>query len=568
MLKQLSTCILAVLLLSVVGCQDELPDKQEGTEGKGTVTLTFTAERGQTVQTKSEIRPSASGSEADKAGFSYEMVVTSIDSVSPETKAKPASFKNAIALLFTSGGLFNGRAEIGEFKGGIPLTATFTGVNTPNATNCRLVLVAHDNDSSQDLITSALSTYSGNYSMFCTNGATTPVVDASTITKDADIPYVGSVTGVNLSDKSTTVNNIPLFRMLSKTTVTAQLLNTPDTTKCQIFLEMIRYKDCPFGTVNEYDGSGTKTVEPLTTGSNALNTTQKTHTFYAGEVVKPNLTATTLLERNQDNVGKTARVNIVLYCKVKDPATAKVDIGEEFTNLSTLFFHVYLGSNGVSDFSLRRNHNYDITVTLNGTLEDFTTRSRTDKRIRTYGEAGGLCIGYFGGGEYTSASLANVAGAYTKKLLVEPNTSRSISKADSVQVQWNKTPLSAITQTTGQKYWDYGYIKSLLNNGGMDDNAGSAYKYCYDLTLGGVPPGTWYVPTQVQFFAIYTTLSKMKDNPRYQYYTKLRGNNAYWSSTESTSATACYFNIAPNTFTAYTATKGTPFYIRCVRDTD
>ncbi|WP_455637619.1 hypothetical protein [Parabacteroides sp.] len=389
MLKRLTTIIPFIGLLLMLGsCQDDLPDKQVEDETKGTITLTFTAEAGQMVQTKSEVRPSTPGSEADKAGFSYEMVVTSIDSISPETKAKPVSFKNAIALLF-NGDTFNGRAEIGNFQGGVPLTATFTGVTTTNATNCRLVLVAHDSDASQNLIPTTLKTYSGTYSTFCTDSG--PVVDATLITKDADIPYAGSVTGVNLSDKSTTVSNIPLFRMLSKTTVTMQLLNTPDTTKCFVGLEFVRFKNCPIGTVNEYDGSGTKTVEPYTIGYDAQYGYEKTNTFYAGEVVKPDLTATTLYERNEEKVGKTARVNLILYYENKDLSTAKVDIGKEFSNATTLYFLVYLGSNGVSDFSIRRNHNYDITITLKGTQEDFAIRSHTDKRIKiTRGESGGF----------------------------------------------------------------------------------------------------------------------------------------------------------------------------------
>lgn len=127
MLKELSTSILStLLLLPIVSCQDDLPEEQVGDEGKGRITLTFIAEPGPVAKTKAEVRPSTPGSEADKAGFSYEMVVTAIDSISPETKAKPASFKNTIVLLF-NGDTFNGRAEIGEFKGGVPLTATFKG---------------------------------------------------------------------------------------------------------------------------------------------------------------------------------------------------------------------------------------------------------------------------------------------------------------------------------------------------------------------------------------------------------------------------------------------------------
>ncbi|WP_455637748.1 hypothetical protein [Parabacteroides sp.] len=562
MLKELSTCILSVLLLSVTGCQDDLPDKQEGTEGKGTITLTFTAEPGRMVQTKSEVRPATPGSEADKAGFSYEMVVTTIDSISPETKAKPVSFKNAIALLF-NGDTFNGRAEIGNFQGGVPLTATFTGVTTTNATNCRLVLVAHDNDASQDLITSNLSTYSSDYSTFC-SPSKGPGVDAKLITKDADVPYVGSVTGVNLSDKSTAVSNIQLFRMLAKTTVTAQLLNTPDTMDCKVGIEYAYHANCIFGTVNEYNGTGTNTIaNPV--GSVAQYSTEKTHTFYGGEVVRPDLTATTLLERNKENVGDAPRVNILLNYQKKDPATAKVDIGKEFTNLTSFHFNVYLGSNGVSDFSIRRNHNYDVTVTLSGTQENFTTRSITDKRIRTFGESGGLCVGRFGGFVATASgsTLSDVKGYYTKMLLLEPNYSREIGVVDSKTYVWNTSPGSSAIQPDARRFWDYSYIESLSGQGGMSNVSGSPYYYCNSLTLGGVTAGTWYVPTVQQLSAIQTVLAGMKDDPAFGYYSGFDAQR-YWSATENGAGNA--WIVFFNNLDMSNYSKTYTYRVRCVRD--
>ncbi|WP_455639591.1 Lcl C-terminal domain-containing protein [Parabacteroides sp.] len=562
MLKELSTCVLyALLLLPIAGCQDDLPDKQEGIEEKGTITLTFTAEPGRMVQTKSEVRPSTPGSEADKAGFSYEMVVTSIDSISPDTKANPVSFKNGVALLF-NGDTFNGRAEIGDFQGGVPLTVTFTGVTTPNATNCRLVLVADDKASTANLAsTSALKSFSGTYSTFCT---TSPTIDATKVTQDADIPYVGSVTISSISSSNVTVSSLPLYRMLGKVSVSTPQQDPSGLTLLNISIEKVQYKP-PFGTTNEYDGSGSNEV----VSGQGINSPQgsRSYTFYAGESIR-NYTATSIKDRNYFNASGAP---CLIFTFSGKRYQSSLNVGEEYISAANIFIYVYLGNGEVSDFSFRRNHTYDVTVNVSGSFEELIAQSTYDKRIRIGGSDhmthhAGLCVGRLGGFVATAngTDISDVKGHYTKMLLLEPNNSREVGVADSKTYVWNASPGSSMIQTDARRFWDYSYIKSLSGQGGMSDVSGSAYNYCKTLTLGDVAAGTWYVPTVRQLAAIRAVLAGMQDNPVFGYYSAFLTTTFYWSSSENNAT----YVWTPNFYNGYNdnRSKSTPFLVRCVRD--
>lgn len=570
MLKKLSTCILSVLLLlPVVGCQDDLPDEQEGTEGKGTVTLTFTAEAGRMVQTQSEVRPVTPGSEAEKASFSYEMVVTSIDSTSQATKAMPVSFKNATALLFTSAGTFNGRATIGNFQGGVPLTATFTGVTTTNATNCRVVLVADDAASTLNLaVNNALKNYSGTYATFCVKGG--PEINSETIKNDTDIPYVGSIEGINLSNNATTINSIPLYRMLAKVSLTALTTNMPQATFA--FTQIRAIKSVPFGTSNGYDGSGRVLVADTAAIEYIESRTTISNIFYVGEKIMKERPEVASYQQQEYNKHVFAPVLRVVFSYSED-VRKDIHAGEEYVyggSENWFEFDIFLGSDGPSDFSVRRNHSYDITINLNGTMADFIAQSVTDNRIRPYTNNGekhqGLCVGRLGG----FVALANgtnfydVKGYYTKMLLLEPNTSREIGVADSKTYVWNASSGSSDVQPNARRYWDYDYIKGLDNGlGGMSNVSGSAYNYCRSLTLGGVAAGTWYVPTQQQMSAIQTVLAGMQENPVFGYYSTFN-SDYYWSATESSATTAWMIYFINGNVNA--SGKVNRCGVRCVRD--
>ncbi|WP_455637721.1 Lcl domain-containing protein [Parabacteroides sp.] len=570
MLKELSTSILTILLLSIAGCQDDLPENTGGTEGKETITLTFIAEPGPVAKTKAEVRPSTPGGKAEKAGFSYEMVVTAIDSTGPATKAKPASFKNATALLFTSAGAFNGRATIGTFQGGVPLTATFTGVTATNATNCRLVLVADDAATTVNLANNdKLKSYSDTYSTFIS--ASGPSINQEgKITQDADIPYVGSITGVNISSSDVPINTISLYRMLGKVMVSTPGLNAPGAIPDGIWLYNAQNRYCLFGTPNNYDGSGSEEIE-----QSKSEFFQKkdwdidgTVTFYGGEMIKK-YTVSSFEERNCFTV-TTDAVYLAFQLKYNRNKT-NISIGKEYHSSSSINFYVYLGNGEVSDFSFRRNHVYDITVNISGTEEDFMARSIIDRRITTgsntdpYANRGGLCVGRFGGFVPINGgtNFSDVKGYYTKMLLLEPNNSREPGATDKNTYVWNASQ-NAPVQTDARRYWDYSYIKSLSGGlGGMSNVDGSAFYYCNNLTFGGVAKGTWYVPTAQQLSAIQIVLAGMRENPVYDYYSAI-SNDIYWASTEYSTSNAWVVDITYGSVTD--RGKTTPFRMRCVRD--
>ncbi|WP_455639172.1 hypothetical protein [Parabacteroides sp.] len=562
MLRVLFTCILFVLLLPVVGCQDDLSGELEGTEEKGTVTLVFSAAPEPIIQTKSEVRPAAKGGEADRAGFSYEMVVTSIDSVGPATKAMTTSFKNAVALLFASDGKYNGKASIGEFNRGDRIEATFTGVTNTTETNCRLVLIADDAASTVDLVkaTTSLGSFTGTYTEFYgTNG---PAISSDGVKQDADIPYVGSITGIGLSGDKATIYAVPLYRMLAKImTPVPVLTNASGASSYNIMMYQIRGTNCRFGTNNEYNGNGTNPSVHTGDQASGFQVNNGMCYRYLGENIRSNLSSTSYKEQDRSKLSGASFFNITLTYPEK--TISDLQVGDEYVGNSKISFAIFLGSNGPSDFSVRRNHVYNITVNLDGTRDDFIAQSNIDKRIVVDGHYG-LCIGYFGGPSFTNATDFNaVSGSYTKKLLLEPNTSRSYDVNDNQWFKWSSNT-SAVTQSELRRAWDYSYIKGLNNGlGGMDNAEGYAYKYCYDLTLGGVSKGTWYVPTLMQLMAIWTVVDGLREKPVYQYYSRFDGN--YWASTEWYGADGAW-RVAFDSGYAGNQGKGNNFPLRCVRD--
>lgn len=553
MLKELSTSILStLLLLPIVSCQDDLPEEQVGDEGKGRITLTFIAEPGPVAKTKAEVRPSTPGSEADKAGFSYEMVVTAIDSISPETKAKPASFKNTIALLF-NGDTFNGRAEIGEFKGGVPLTATFKGVTSPSATNCRLVLVADDEAGTLGLANSTiLKNFSGTYTAFCAKDG--PGINSVNIKNNADIPYVGSIEGVNLSNDAAIIHSIPLFRMLAKVTLSTMINDMPQAEQINTQLAYAPFNNCLFGTKNGYDGTGSEDTSENSDIKTVTTAVSRNPTFYVGD-------------RYVTNGVKWPQISLRF-----DYPTAVIEdvrVGEEYLDSESMFIRFdFNDRDDPSKYSIRRNHNYDITLNLHGTRADFIARSYQDERITfSFGkEHSGLCVGRLGGfvplASTSGTNFSDVKGYYTKMLLLEPNTSRGTGVTDSETGIWNASPGTNPVQSDARRFWDYSYIKNLSDYGGMSNEDGAAYYYCNTLTLGGVKAGTWYVPTIQQLSAIQTVLASMQENTALKYYSAFAGSD-YWSSTEYDKDKAWYVSFWDGCLRA--AAKSTK-RVRCVRD--
>ncbi len=74
-------------------------------------------------------------------------------------------------------------------------------------------------------------------------------------------------------------------------------------------------------------------------------------------------------------------------------------------------------------------------------------------------------------------------------------------------------------------------------------NSYPAAEYCYNLTEGGVPPGTWYLPASNQIASAYTFL---KNNGVTQ-------SGAYWTSTENSIDSS--FRLVPTASSFYLGTN-------------
>ena len=211
MLTLISALVLSAILAA---CSDdaerELPDK-----GKGeTATLELSLSVPPIVETKAVICESDSDSEARKAGFYCEMQVLTTDTAKTAATKAASSLKNIYAFLFTSTGAFNGRASLTTASTGSGVTLVFTNIADPSAVNGRLVIIANDAAGSNYTSSTTFASFSGNYAAFQNLTLT------SGVTKDTDIPYVGSA-AVNLSGGSfTTTPTVQLYRMLAQINLT------------------------------------------------------------------------------------------------------------------------------------------------------------------------------------------------------------------------------------------------------------------------------------------------------------------------------------------------------------
>lgn len=213
--SRLLTLISALVLSAILpACSDdaerELPDK-----GKGeTATLELSLSVPPIVETKAVICESDSGSEARKAGFYYEMQVLTTDTATTVTTKAASSLKNIYAFLFKSDGTFNGRASLATASTGSGVTLVFTNIADASAADGRLVIIANDAAGVDYTSSTTFHSFSGNYTEFQNLTLT------SGVTKDTDIPYVGSAT-VTLSGGSFTATpTVQLYRMLAQINLT------------------------------------------------------------------------------------------------------------------------------------------------------------------------------------------------------------------------------------------------------------------------------------------------------------------------------------------------------------
>ncbi|WP_455640001.1 DUF4906 domain-containing protein [Parabacteroides sp.] len=552
----LSACLLAGLSSS---CSDDIEKEGGGGTGnEGTdkitlpVNLTFTP----ITETKAVTRPVKPGSELEKAGFHYELEVvssTTVDTLSaPDTKAVPTQLKNVVALLFgETTGAYKGKAVVSTtVTAGSDLLLDFT-VNTTTDTSYRLVVVANDNAAKNPYSsTPALSAFTGSYAEFLD-------IQMGYVNADEDVPYVGSITGIKMEGASGTLV-VPLYWSLAKIHFKLNNFSIKGGPAFRIFdMSSMGYRY--FGTPGGYDGSGsTATLSSRIGFSTAY--ALKDYTLYIGENIQTNSSITSTTDRYPAKAGKAAR----LYLETESMATTNTTpaIGEEYITSGGVSFkyNIYFGDGSVSDFSVRRNTKYTVTVNIDGTLEGQRRQAQTDKRIEVVSNEvhAGLNIGKLGGPvEFTTGTGAanTITGYYTKDLLIEPNTTRTTATDNLTKAL---APTTTALQTENRKYWDPNYTL-----GHIDKTTGYAYDYCKSLTLGNVSPGTWYLPTVAQLTAIWGVLQGLKGNDLYANYSAFY-TDFYWSSTEY--AYTYTFCVSFADGHGNSLTKTNPHMLRCVRD--
>lgn len=536
--------LVGVLALFTImqACTDEM-EQATVDSGKGeTATLELSLSVPPMLETKAMICEADSGSEARKAGFYYEMQVLTTDtehtdSLAVATKAA-ASLKNVYAFLFKSDGTFNGRASYsGAANANTNLSLVFSNIADASATNGRLVIIANDNAATVSYTSSsAFTSFNGNYAAFQNLTLT------SAVTTDANIPYVGSAT-VSLSDGAfTAIPTVQLYRMLAKivlTNNTFSITGGPARNAINLYNAGNKY----FGTPNNYDGTGStvtasgRYLANATAGSNASS-----NTWYVGENVQ---TATT------------------------NAAYIELGTGVGGTNTSPAIGQEYIASGGyafkykvyLTNTALRRNNVYNVTVNVSGTLAKHLELASTNSNVSVTSTVvhGGLNIGKFGGASgYTTGTGAapTITGSYTKNLLIQPNTTGTTA-TDNVTKKWSDNTSTQL-QTETRKYWDRTYTLAHI-----DKTAGLAYDYCYNLTIGGVAKGTWYLPTQAQLMAMWGILRGIQGNSSYADYSAFNANT-YWSSSEHSASLAWGVNFTYGN--VYYHNKTGTYRVRCVRD--
>lgn len=550
-----------LLLLFVLTACTEEPLGNDPVGGGHTLILPLSVTISSLPETKAVVRPARPGSEAAASGFSYELVSTDTDTTSiPVTTKAPATLKNVYALLFTSDGTFNGRANIGTVTAGTATDIPFTNVIKTDA-NCRLVIVANNNGATSSYASSAgtanFDSFSGNYAAF------QKLIITSGVTKDEDIPYAGSVTAVDLSLNGAIA--VPLYHTLAKITLSNTFNITGGPVRSGIALYNAGERRFAPLEGNSYEGAGTTVttsfVEPIAAGN------ADSYTWYIGENIRPAGTGiNSAADRNSKNAPPNA-CYIRIASATQSAVNANPGIGEELNVGGTRQFtyDIYLGTGTAkTDFTLRRHTNYTITSTVNGTLASQQELASVDGRV-AYAQTGasGLVVGVFGGPVSYSTGTAGsqlITGSYSKLLLVQPNTSGT---SDEVRRPWGDQV--GPYQTNARKYWDKTYIYG-INTGGTVGGmrlTNSVYEYCQGLTAGGVAAGTWYVPTQAQLMAIYAVFPGLTDKREYIDYSAFHTLN-YWSSTEDTKDNARFLFFGNGV--VGNGGRGQNDKVRCVRD--
>lgn len=547
-MKRVDIILLIIIALSVLpSCQKEIlsPDSDQPTAAIDSLTLTLSLNVAPVAETKGSTRVATKGSEAEKAGFYYEFVPDTTELI--QTKA-PASLKNVYAFLFNgTTGAYVGKGTLASASANAKLDIKFSQTSATN--NCRLIVVAQDGGATLTL-PSALTGFTGTYDQFKN------VYFNSTVTNDANIPYVGELTGVSaISGSVGSSYTVNLYRMLAK--VTLNITNNVSGLTMQNTWTVTGITSPKFYTPNGYDGSGNIKTSDENFFYENFNNSQIF--CYLGESVNGTVdgTFTSIQDRNVSKAPTGSIYITIPFNYTKSLAYNTPKVGEEYklTDGGMLAYDIYLGtgigSGNYSDFNVRRNHTYTINCTLSGTLDEQIALADTDGRVRLSlnGETvDGYNIGRFGGWTTSSTDISNplnLTGEYTKDLIV------SVYRLESKS--WFSGYNNTI-QGVSLKYWDHkGNWQSLGN--GADQTSAAAF-YCASLGKG------WYVPSQTQLLAMYT----MKE---FYYLNFVAGE--YLSSTEYDQYNSWYIDFSAvvnvnDSKVVCNGWKNREETIRCVKD--
>lgn len=91
-----------------------------------------------------------------------------------------------------------------------------------------------------------------------------------------------------------------------------------------------------------------------------------------------------------------------------------------------------------------------------------------------------------------------------------------------------------------------------------------AFSYCYEKTDGGVPEGTWYLPSFQELNVMSATIDRVESVIRAQNGTAIASNH-YWSATEESGKSSSARSMKVVAGIIFSSSKTSNNYVRCVR---
>ncbi|MBK9321427.1 MAG: DUF1566 domain-containing protein [Bdellovibrionaceae bacterium] len=198
-------------------------------------------------------------------------------------------------------------------------------------------------------------------------------------------------------------------------------------------------------------------------------------------------------------------------------------------------------ANGISTFDMQANNLQSVTLTKNG--NNWTMTNKTDDCIvgQSCWGSGNIYVGLYNGKQYFTTP-----GGCTNS-----TTPTCSGGTDTVTKAWaNSSGTTANGILTGASNNTYGAAQSASLALSYTDT--DAAKFCENMTYAG--NSDWYLPARQELNYLYQNSSNI-DGFAY--------SNNYWSSTESSTTNAWYFNFTLGTIASNFKTGVQ--YVRCIR---